>query len=416
MKGKTPQPLDIGRAQGGLEADYRTIFDAADDGIIIQDLLTGDILDANQRAYEMSRHVLEDLIRGDFPYAQDEVLRWIERTEETGPQYLEWIGRDRPDREFRAQVSLKRVMMGGLDRLVTVIREVTEPQGLAVGPGQTQRMEALGQLAGGIVQDFNNLITSVISQSERVLHLLDGQDPMYKEIEKILKTGEAAASLTKHLLAFTHQQMLQPEILDINRVILEMEEILKRLVGKDIQLVTSLGGQVTRIRANRGQLEQVIINLAANVRDTMNGHGELVVKTEDMMVDEKDGNANPHHRPGRHVCLSVESTRTGTGRAGGPKALRSALPFTPDQSPQKEEHSLSIAYSLLNHNQGWLTAHPVPPQGTVLKAYLPAHSQEKEEPTRGSLASRAGQQPRAQELTQNDRQGLSDFVKRTPAL
>src|SRR2546422_6868255 len=176
---------------------------------------------------------------------------------------------------------------------------------------QARKMEAVGRLAGGIAHDFNNLLTVMIGRSQLVLRRLGAQDPVRADIELMEQTADRAADLTRQLLAFSRKQVLQPVLLDLNAVLTNLAEMLRRLIGEDIHLETALDPTLGLVNADPSQLEQIIMNLAANARDAMAGGGRLTVETANAQLDAAYARHHVDVRPGPHVMLAVSDTGVG---------------------------------------------------------------------------------------------------------
>ena len=177
--------------------------------------------------------------------------------------------------------------IGGVNGLASLGRDITEKNQLEEQLRHSQKMEAIGQLAGGIAHDFNNLLMGIIGYSEILLDNFSENDPAWEGIQEIKKAGERAAALTRQLLAFSRRQVLQPEIINLNSIISELEKMLRRLIGENIALQTFLECDLWNIKADPGQVEQVIVNLVVNARDAMPQGGRLIVKTSNIEVDEE---------------------------------------------------------------------------------------------------------------------------------
>jgi nitrogen-specific signal transduction histidine kinase/ActR/RegA family two-component response regulator len=228
---------------------------------------------------------------------------------------------------------------------------------------QAQKMEALGRLAGGVAHDFNNLLTAITGYSDLLLAALSDDDPLRRDADEIRKASERATSLTRQLLAFSRQQPLNPVALDLNEVVTEMEMLLRRLIGEDVELVTMLAPGLPPVFADRGQLEQVIVNLAVNARDAMPEGGTLVIETDAGRVPTGRGDRV------REVALSV--TDTGIGMD---EAVRSRIfePFyTTKEHGKGTGLGLSTVYGIVERNRGWIEAMSVPDAGTTFRIYLP---------------------------------------------
>ena len=198
-------------------------------------------------------------------------------------------------------MSLIRNAGGELIGTSAVIRDTTEQKRLEKELLVSQKMEGIGRLAAGVAHDFNNLLTVITGYSSAVLEELKEDGPLHMEISEIYKAGERAAALTRQLLAFSRKQILQPRVLDLNQIVTDIDRLLRRVIGEDVELVTNLDAHLGSVKADPGQIEQVIMNLAVNARDAMPQGGRLTVETSKVTLE--DSIAWPHIKLGRaHMC------------------------------------------------------------------------------------------------------------------
>lgn len=192
-----------------------------------------------------------------------------------------------------------------------IARDVGERKHLEEQFRQSQKLEAVGQLAGGVAHDFNNLLTVISGYSDMVLRKYHNDEFLKVKVEEIKKAADRAASLTRQLLAFSRKQVLKPKVLNLNDIVADMDKLLRRLIGEDIALVTARDPGLGRIKADPGQLSQVIINLAVNSRDAMPKGGKLTIETRDVYLDEAYARSHMPTRPGHYVMLAVSDTGEG---------------------------------------------------------------------------------------------------------
>src|SRR5437870_213685 len=244
---------------------------------------------------------------------------------------------------------------------------------------QARKMEAVGRLAGGIAHDFNNLLTVMIGRSQLLLRRLEAQDPVRPDIELMEQTADRAADLTRQLLAFSRKQVLQPVLLDLNAVLTNLAEMLRRLIGEDIHLATALDPTLGLVNADPSQIEQIIMNLAANARDAMAGGGRLTVETANAQLDAAYARRHVDVRPGPHVMLAVSDT--GVGMTVETQANIFEPFFTTKAPGNGTGLGLSTVYGIVKQSGGHIWLYSEPGRGTTFKIYLPRGS--------GPLASSA---------------------------
>jgi two-component system, cell cycle sensor histidine kinase and response regulator CckA len=262
---------------------------------------------------------------------------------------------------------------GAICGTVAVIADITQQKMLEEEFRQSQKMEAVGRLAGGLAHDFNNLLTAITGYSELAIRSLKPGDPLLEDLEEIKKAGNSAAALTRQLLAFSRRQLLQPKVFHLNSVVSELEKMLKRLIGEDIKLSTVLDPELGNVKADAGQIEQVIMNLAVNARDAMPKGGKLIIETANV---DLDGEYTGHHlsvTPGPYVMLAV----TDTGSGMDPKTQERIFDpfFTTKELGKGSGLGLSMVYGIVKQSHGNIWVYSEVGRGTTFKIYLPRVSE-----------------------------------------
>ena len=234
---------------------------------------------------------------------------------------------------------------------------------------QVQRMDAVGRLAGGVAHDFNNLLTVINGYSELALKKLKETDPLHRDLREIVKAGEKAADLVQRLLAFSRQQPTEPRALDLNLVITDSARMIERLIGEDITFETRLQPSLAAARADAGQINQILVNLAVNAKDAMPAGGRLLIETADVEVTAVFAAARPGLVPGKYVLLTVTDTGTGMDTEVMQHIFE---PFFTTKPPGEGVGlGLSTVYGIVKQNGGWIGVRSEPGQGTAFRIYWP---------------------------------------------
>src|SRR6202167_2762160 len=277
-----------------------------------------------------------------------------------------------------------------VEKLVIVNRDVSERRQLEEKFRQAQKMEAVGRLSGGVAHDFNNLLGVIIGYAEYLQESLEPENALRTSVDEILKAGKRAASLTRQLLAFSRQQVLDPKVLDLNGVVSDMEKMLRRLIGEDVELSTVLSPDLGRLKADQGQLEQVVMNLVVNARDAMPQGGKLAIETQNMIMDEAFIRRYPYPvQPGPYVLLTV--TDSGIGMDAETKARALEPFFTTKEKGKGTGLGLSTVYGVVKQSGGYIDIYSSPGAGTTFKIYLPrVHEAIKGETPAGTATSFTG--------------------------
>jgi PAS domain S-box-containing protein len=294
----------------------------------------------------------------------------------------------------------------GHDAWLALATDITERRKLEAQLLQSQKMESVGRLAGGVAHDFNNLLGVITGYAELLQRRLPKDPKLEKYLDDILKAAHRAADLTRQLLAFSRRQVLQPRILDLNEVVAEMEKMLRRLIGEDVRLVMSLAAKLPSIQADAGQLEQVLMNLVVNARDAMPQGGRLVIETASLQLDAKSASIHAGMGPGSFAVLAVSDT--GQGMSAEVRA-QIFEPFFTTKAPGKGTGlGLATVHGIVKQSGGHVFVYSEPGRGSTFKVYLPTL-----EETPSAAPSRADlEPPRGTEtvLVVEDEAALREFA------
>jgi PAS domain S-box-containing protein len=272
--------------------------------------------------------------------------------------------------DVEAVISPIRDDKGEIVSYVATTRDVTREMQLEEQFRQAQKMEAIGRLAGGIAHDFNNLLTSILGYSRLVTDELENGNPIKSDMEEIIHAGERAAALTKQLLAFSRKQMIQLQPINLNAVVLDMDKLLRRTLGEDIELVTLIDNEMGCINADAGLIEQAVMNLAVNARDAMPKGGSLTIQTATVRLDEEQCRSRVNVEPGEYVMVSVRDTGMGMSNEVKDHCLEPF--FTTKEKGKGTGLGLSIVYSIVKQFGGFIDIETSPKNGTDIRMYLPA--------------------------------------------
>ena len=252
---------------------------------------------------------------------------------------------------------------------VVVFRDVTERLSLQNQFLQAQKMEAIGNLAGGIAHDFNNLLAAIMGYAEIIMMDFPVNQPYHPYLQEIVKVANRGASLTRQLLAFSRKQIMQPRVFNLNEVVAEMDAMLRRLIGEDIDLVTILSPELEGVQADPAQIEQVIMNLAVNARDAMPTGGKLTIETANVHLDEAYAQAHHAVVPGLYVMLAMSDS--GSGMDAETKSRIFEPFFTTKELGKGTGLGLATVYGIVKQSGGNIWIYSEPGQGTTFKIYLP---------------------------------------------
>ena len=260
--------------------------------------------------------------------------------------------------------------------VASLVQDVTERVALEERLRQSQKMEAVGRLAGGVAHDFNNLLTVIMGYSQILTDGLPAASRLKDATAQIRSAADRAAGITRQLLAFSRKQVLSPRVIDLNDIMLNLDSMLRRLIGEDIEVLTVPGRELGAVKADPGQIEQVIMNLALNARDAMPNGGKLTLETENMELDESYAREHESLKPGRYVMLAVSDT--GTGMSPETQAHIFEPFFTTKEVGKGTGLGLSMVYGIVKQSGGYIWVYSEPNRGTTFKIYLPRVDQPAE--------------------------------------
>ncbi len=356
------------------EERYRVLMERAQDAIFVNDTL-GVMQEVNLAAERLTGRTRQDLIGRSFletlpPDRREKISQRFHSAVQRGSAQAEEAAILRTDGTIVPVAVSASVVEVGSERLVlAIVRDISEQNALAEQFRLSQKMEAVGQLAGGVAHDFNNLLTAILGYSQLLAPDLRANLDQFSAIEEIRKAGERAAALTRQLLAFSRKQILEPKVLDFNEIVRHIEEMLSRIIGEDIQVVTKLDRSLGSVRADAGQIEQVIMNLAVNARDAMPKGGQLTIETANVELDDEYAQTHVHVQPGPYVLLAVSDTGVGMDEATKQRVFEPF--FTTKEKGRGTGLGLSTVYGIVKQSGGYIWVYTAPGKGTTFKIYLP---------------------------------------------
>ncbi len=365
------------------ETRYRRLEEAGVIGIIVTDA-SGRIVEANEAFLTMVGHSRDDLDAGRVNWAQMTPPEWLS-TNAAATEQLGAHGVARPwEKEYiRKDGSRVPVLIAvatlDASRNISISLDLSERKRLEEQLRSSQKMEAIGALAGGVAHDFNNLLSVILSYTGLIVDGLTPGDPIRSDLEEVHKAGLRAADLTRQLLAFSRKQMLQPSVLDLNQIVTGMAKLLRRLLGEGCELSLLTASAVGKVHADPGQIEQVVMNLVVNARDAMPKGGKLSVETENVTLDEEYASQHVGVAPGRYVMIAV--TDTGTGIDSDTLARIFEPFFTTKEVGRGTGLGLSTVYGIVKQSGGHVWVYSEVGKGTTFKVYFPRTDAVADTPT-----------------------------------
>jgi PAS domain S-box-containing protein len=384
------------------EEKYRAVVAQSAECIFLLELETKKLLEANSALRRLLGYTAQEM-------SQLSVYDFVAHSTQNIEQQIQTVASDKNhflgERRYRrkdgsivaVEVNASLIYYGGKKVLCVVSRDISErkqaEEALQLSERrlrQSQKLDAVGRLAGGVAHDFNNLMGGILGCVELLLGRTDAQSPLRKHIEEIRSSAERAAALTQQLLSFSRRKSIRSEALRVDDAIIEMKSLLSRLVHKNIHIAFDLQPDLWAIRGDRSQFEQILLNLVLNANDAMTGSGTITVRTENTTFTESDVVHNPNARIGDFVTLRVEDEGEGMSKV---LIGRIFEPFFTTKEPGKGTGlGLSTVYGIVKQHQGWIEVESTPNQGTEFSVYLPARSSQtrKSAPPTARVRSGAG--------------------------
>jgi len=372
------------RALERERARLEAVLEQMPAGVILAEAPSGRVLLGNQQVSRILRrpqradlNILDDAGLKGFhpdgrPYQQNEwpLVRSIRTGEVVTNEEIEIVRGDNTRGWILVSSAPVRDHNGFVVAGVLTFQDITERKQLEEQLRQSQKMEAIGRLAGGVAHDFNNLLTIIGGYGQMLLDTTDAEDPVHKDLEAIMEAANRAGSLTRQLLTVSRRQVLQPKTFELNRLILRTNRMLKRVIGEDIELVHALKSERGRIKADPGQIEQVLLNLTVNARDAMPTGGRLTIETADVEIGQDTIAGGETLKAGRYVLLAVSDTGTGMT----PEVLKHVFEpfFTTKPRGKGTGLGLSTVYGIVTQTGGTITVDSDVGRGTVFRIYFPA--------------------------------------------
>jgi PAS domain S-box-containing protein len=370
-------PLRVGTDEGE-NLQYRALLEAAPDAMVIVNQ-AGEIILLNLQAEKQFGYRRDELlgqhVKNIIPqgFAERLVADALRSAEDALAQQIgkgiELYGRRKDGSDFPIEIMLSPLESAEGILVTAAIRNITERKHQEQMLRQAQKMEAVGQLAGGVAHDFNNLLGVIMGYSDLLLEQQGLNDSQVKDIGEIQKACIRAALLTRQLLAFSRKQVLQPKVLDLNAVVAGAEKLLQRLIGENIELRVFLNPTIGRVKADSGQVEQIIMNLAVNARDAMPEGGTLTIETSSVDIDEPFASHHSTVLTGPHVMLTV--TDTGCGMNAQTKAHIFEPFYTTKEFGKGTGLGLATVYGIVKQSGGSIWVYTEVSLGTTFKIYLP---------------------------------------------
>ncbi len=365
------------------EDRFRTLFEQSPISVVFSDM-AGNIITCNQQftkqhatregpQKQVGRSVSEFVAPEDLPLLNANIEATIKKDRsDRGPIKFTMLKEDGSRFPVEAVSTVVRDKKGEPIALLAHAWDISGPEQLEQQLQQAQKMESVGRLAGGVAHDFNNLLTAILGAADLMAVDMHAADPLLKGVQQIMQAGRRAADLTHQLLAFSRRQILKAEILDLNSVVSEILSMLRRLIGEDIEIVLALDPDPCLVKVDRGQFEQILMNLSVNARDAMPNGGRLTFETTAVDLDQQDG-VEP---AGHYLMLTVSDTGEGMDQATMQKIFEPF--FSTKEMGKGTGLGLSMVYGIVKQSGGSIFVDSEPGRGSSFKIYLPATKKQAE--------------------------------------
>jgi two-component system cell cycle sensor histidine kinase/response regulator CckA len=364
------------------EKRYRRLFESAQEGILLLDAETGTLSDANPFSLNLIGAAKKDVLGMNLldagfvadPLQYQQIQNQLRIVEGANFEGLTLTSKD--GRTIDIEMICNRYLMDNKSVVQCNVRDVTqrkraeeEKDKMQTQLFQSQKMEAIGAVAGGVAHDFNNLMTAIQISTDLAMMRIDDSHDLYREFKEIRNSALRASGLIRQLLLFSRKHPMEFRTLDLNPIVDNLLRMLHRLIGEDIQLQSDLGSELQPVRADASNMEQVIMNLVLNARDAMPAGGTLVIKTQNVQIAPQDSMRLSNIKPGPYVCLSVSDTGIGMNSDTMEHLFE---PFFTTKAPGKGTGlGLSVVYGIVKQHEGAIHVQSVPMKGTTFSVYLP---------------------------------------------
>jgi PAS domain S-box-containing protein len=381
------------RAQQELRASekkFQDLFESSRDAIMITEPPSWKFTSGNPAAVKMFGAKSEEDFISHTPWelspdrqqdgrpSAEKAREMIEKAMREGSHFFEWTHRRIGGEEFPATVLISRVQSAGKVLSLATVRDITEHERFEARLFQSQKMETVGKLAGGIAHEFNSIMTAILGQSELMLSDLPEGNPLRKNAAQIHQAADRAATLTRQLLAYGRKQILQPDILDLNTVLAGMENTLRHLAGHDVDVRITPSASTMLVKADPGQIEQVIVNIVMNAADAMPRGGKLTLETAGTVLDPEYVSRFPDLKAGEYVMLAITDTGAGMSEAVMGRLFEPF--FTTKEVGKGTGLGLATCHGIIKQSGGHINVYSEPGRGATFKIYLPTVQLEKKAP------------------------------------